>query len=254
MRTTKILLPLLLAMTAAACAAKPPGSAEFSWELYKAPQVTADTFKGKNIAILPAARIEFDPTQEVYREALGGLIYTTFKKYSNGARLLPVDVMQSLVNRAALWSDVLEMYKEYETTAVLRRDTLAKIGRALDAKYVLMPKVLRFQQEVFDRANIVGISFLRTRQSTLDVHVQMWDTETGEVIWQGVGEGSESAEVVEGRPVSFITVAQFACESLSHKLPWLSEETRRKIEAPPAPKKASPWKAIDRITGQEPHQ
>jgi hypothetical protein len=93
-----------------------------------------------------------------------------------------------------------------------------------------MPKVLRFEHESFDRVNIFGISFLRTRLSTLDIHIQPWDTETGDVVWQGIGEGSEAAEAVEGRPVSFMTVAQFACESLSTRLPWLAEkrsESRR---------------------------
>jgi hypothetical protein len=219
----KVPLVLTFILLAAGCA-KVPGSKEFSWDLYKAPSVSADTFTGKTIAILPVARIEFDPTQEVYKEALGGLIYVSLNKYSNGVTLLPVSMTQSLVNRAGLWSDMQEMYKEYETTAVLRKDTLGKIGSALGARYVMMPKVLRFEHESFDRVNILGISFLRTRLSTLDIHIQLWDTETGDVVWQGIGEGSEAAEAVEGRPVSFMTVAQFACESLSTRLPWLAEK------------------------------
>jgi len=224
---TKALLPFILVLLISGCS-KPPSSLEFSWELYKAPTVNADTFKGKKIAIMPTSRIEFDPTQQVYRETLGGLIYMSFNKYSLETSLLPVDATQSAVNRASLWSEVLEMYKEYEITAVLRKDTLAKIGRSLDAQYVLMPKILRFVQESFDRVSIFGFSLVRTRQSTVDVQIQIWDTDTGEVVWQGVGEGSEAAEVVEGRPVSFITVTQFACESLFYRLPWLPEEMKRK--------------------------
>jgi len=224
---TKMLLPVILAILIFGCS-KPPSSLEFSWELYKAPKVDADTFKGKKIAIMPSARVEFDPSQELYRETLGGLIYMTFNKYSIDTTLLPVDVTQSAVNRAGLWNEALEMYKGYETTAVLRKDTLAKLGKTLDAQFVLMPKVLRFQQESFDRATILGLSILRTRQSTVDVEIQIWDTETGDVVWQGVGSGSEAAEVVEGRPVSFITVTQFACESLFYRLPWLPEEMRQK--------------------------
>src|SRR5208337_2225986 len=158
---TKALLPFILVLLISGCS-KPPSSLEFSWELYKAPTVNADTFKGKKIAIMPTSRIEFDPTQQVYRETLGGLIYMSFNKYSLETSLLPVDATQSAVNRASLWSEVLEMYKEYEITAVLRKDTLAKIGRSLDAQYVLMPKILRFVQESFDRVSIFGFSLVRT--------------------------------------------------------------------------------------------
>jgi PBP1b-binding outer membrane lipoprotein LpoB len=223
----KVLLPFFIVLLISGCS-KPPSSLEFSWELFKDPTVNADTFKGKKIAIMPSSRIEFDPTQEIYREALGGLIYMSFNKYSIETTLLPVDATQSAVNRAALWNEVQEMYKEYEVMAVLRKDTLAKVGKTLDAQYVIMPKILRFVQESFDRASILGLSILRTRQSTVDVQIQIWDTATGEVVWQGVGEGSEAAEVVEGRPVSFLTVTQFACESLFYRLPWLPEEMKKK--------------------------
>jgi hypothetical protein len=224
---TKSLLLFILVLLAAGCA-KPPGAREYSWDLYTSPTMTSETFKDYKIAILPAARIQYDTTQEVYRETIGGVIYQSFIKHSNGRNFLPVAVTQSGINRAEIWSDVLEMYKEFETTDILRKDVLQKIGRALDVHYVLMPKMLRFQQEVFDRATIFGISFLKTRQSTVDVQVQLWDTDTGEVVWQAVGEGATSVEVVEGRPVSFITVAGIACESLAYRIPWLPEVIKKK--------------------------
>lgn len=221
----------LLALLLCAGCASPPGLSEYSWEFYAAPSASAGAFAGQSLAILPAARIEFDPAQEAYRETLGGLLYEALSKYDQGPKILPISVTQSRINRARLSDDLLAMYKEYEATAVLRRDALAELGRALDARYVLLPKVLRFQQEVFDRATIFGISVLRTRQSTVDIHAQIWDTETGEVIWHGVGEGSAAAEVVEGRPVSFLSVAQYACDSLALRLPWVKNSQQQ-----PAPK------------------
>lgn len=217
---SKRLVPLMLLVLVAGCA-KPLPSSEYSWELYEAPTVTPETFTGQTVAILPAVKVEFDPSQETYREAIGGIMYAAITTNDGNPRILPLDAVRSLVNRADMWSDLQSMYKEYQNTAVLRRDVLAKLGKALGARYVLLPKVLRFQQEVFDRVTIIGISFLRTRQSTVDIQVQIWDTETGDVVWHGVGEGSQSAEVVEGRPVSFMSVAQYACASLATRLPWV---------------------------------
>lgn len=219
-------IAVVIAGLVGGCASAPPAESRYSWELYLAPKVAPDTFKGQSVALLPAAGIEYEPTQEVYRETLAGLLYGALSKDHNGPTIVPIDAVQSVINRQALWGDVTLMYSEYRDSAVLRKDILSRLGQALNARYVLLPKLLHFQQEVFDRATIVGIAFLRTRQSTVDIHAQIWDTATGEVIWQGVGEGSEATEVVRGRPVSFTAVARNACESLASRMPWVKFEQK----------------------------
>ena len=118
------------------------------------------------------------------------------------------------------------MYGEYQKTAVLRKDILSRIGQAAGARYVLLPRLLRFQSETFDRATIVGSSFLRTRQSSVDIHAELWDTETGEVIWQGASEGTVASEVVRGRAASFMAVAQNACDSLATRMPRVKNQEK----------------------------
>jgi hypothetical protein len=221
-------LPLILAL--AGCATAPPPEARFSWVFYSSPTISPETFSGQKVAILPVVSIEFDPTQETYRETLAGVLYTALKQYSDGPRILSLDALQSGINKDGLWSRFMLMYAEYQKTAVLRKDVLLEIGRAVDARYVILPRLLRFQSETFDRATVFGISMLRTRQSSVDVHAQIWDTTTGEVVWQGASEGAIASEVVRGRPASFMAVATNACESLASKMPWL---TREEQEAQP---------------------
>ncbi len=217
----KALIPVML-LLAAGCG-KLPAEGKYSWELYRAPSITAGSFHGAAMAILPAAAIQDDPNQLIYREALAGLLYNSLAKLRVGPKIISVDEVQSGINRAALWDEYLTMLREYEKTAVLRKDILSKLGKALGTRYVLLPKLLRFQQITFDRAVILGISFLKTRESSVDIHAQIWDTETGAVIWQGAGEGVMATEVVRGKPVSFMAVAQQACESLTMLLPWTNE-------------------------------
>lgn len=217
-----IAVVLMLAVSSSiGCASGPPPELKYSWEFYKAPTVTASTFTGQSLAILPAKSIEYDPEQEVYRETIAGLLYRTLNKYSPGPKIISLDDVQSAINKNGLWSDVLLMYSEYENSSVLRKDVLNRLGQALDARYVLLPKLLRFQQESFDRATILGISFLRTRQSSVDINAQIWDTLTGEVVWTGASEGSVAAEVVRGKPASFMSVAENACDSLASRMPWV---------------------------------
>ncbi len=228
---------LILFLIFASGCAKPPEETKYAWILYSQPSASAGSFVGQTIAIFPAAKIEWDPSQEVYRETVAGLLYKTLSAQKTGPQFLPVDVVQGRINAAGAWDDFLLMYKDYEVTSVLRKDLLAKIGQATGARYALVPKLLRYQQEVFDRATIVGISFLKTRQSTVDIHVQIWDTETGMVVWQGAGEGTQATEFVSGSPISFLGVAEHACESLVVLLPWNVAQVRQPAApSPPAPK------------------
>ena len=221
----RYLFVLVLILVSVGCASAPL-EARYSWEFYSAPAVTPETFSSQSVAILPTVSIEYDPSQEIYRETLAGLLYASLKKYPGGPRILPLDVVQSSINREALWSDFTLMYGEYQKTAVLRKDILSRIGQASGARYVLLPRLLRFQSETFDRATIVGISFLRTRQSSVDIHAELWDTETGEVVWQGASEGTVASEVVRGRAASFMAVAQNACESLAARMPRVKSQEK----------------------------
>src|SRR5574337_138119 len=225
MRRATVFFLLLILLVSIGCA-KPPSEARYSWEFYSSPTISADAFSGQNIAILPTVSIEYDPTQEVYSETLAGTLYAALVKYSDGLHVLSLDVLKSSINKNALWDDLALMYQEYRETAVLRKDILLKIGQASGARYVILPRLLRFQSETFDRATIVGIAVLRTRQSSVDIHAQIWDTSTGEVIWEGASEGTIASEVVRGRPASFMAVATNACESLASKMPWVRREKK----------------------------
>ncbi len=224
MRNKRLSILVFTLLFSAGCASSSPVAAKYSWDLYRASNVSTETFKGQSVAILPPLSIEYLPAQEVYRETLAGLLYKAMREHSDNPTIIAMDAVQSAINRKELWNDVLRMYTEYHDSAVLRKDVLARLGQAVNARYVLLPKLLTFQQEVFDRASFLGVSFLKTRLSLVSVQAQIWDTETGEVIWQGVGEGTDASEVVRGRPASFASVAQNACESLASRMPWVKKE------------------------------
>lgn len=224
MRGITVFFLLIIPLMPAGCATAPPSEARYSWEFYSSPDISPGTFAGQSIAVLPTVGVEYDPAQEVYRETLAGSLYTALVKYSGGLHVLSLDVLKSSINKSALWEDVKLMYGEYQETGVLRKDILQKIGQAAGARYVILPRLLRFQSETFDRATIVGIAFLRTRQSSVDIHAQIWDTSTGEAVWEGASEGTIASEVVRGRPASFMAVAANACESLASRMPWVKRE------------------------------
>jgi hypothetical protein len=218
---------MLFLFISGGCTSGPPAAVKYSWELYLAPKISGETFKGQSVAILPPLSIEYQPSQEIYRETLAGLLYTAMREYPESPTIIAMDAVQGAVNRSELWNDILQMYTEYHDSAVLRKDVLLKLGQAINARYVLLPKLLSYQQEVFDRATVLGVSFLRTRLSLVSIEAQIWDTATGEVVWQGVGEGTDASEVVRGRPASFASVARNASESLASRMPWLKRSVEK---------------------------
>lgn len=211
------ILITLVALVGVGCA-KPEPEAQFSWELYRSPAASPEMFKGASVAILPAVTTEDD---QIYREALSGILYQSLIKVKNGPRIIPPDIVQSTCNKQRLLDDYRESVKIYQETGMFSREILSRIGRSLNARYVLLPKLLRFKQVTFNRATILGISFLKTRESTVDIHAQLWDTKSGKIIWHGAGEGMIATEVMTGSPASFMQVAQYACESLVSRLPWV---------------------------------
>ena len=121
MRSVITFFLMVVLIISTGCASAPPTDVRFSWEFYSSPTITPETFSGQNVAILPTASIEYDPTQEIYRETLAGTLYTALRKHTGGPHFLSLDAIQSGINSKELWNDFKLMYGEYQKTAVLRK-------------------------------------------------------------------------------------------------------------------------------------
>jgi hypothetical protein len=63
------------------------------------------------------------------------------------------------------------------------------------------------------------LRLLETKVANLRVFLQIWDSTTGQVVWEGGGELNYTFETVVERPVYFLQVAQEAAERLFADLP-----------------------------------
>src|SRR3990172_3716296 len=52
-------------------------------------------FTANGMAILPAVTIPFDPSQQIYRETIAGLLYESLKKQKAAPKILPLDYFHS---------------------------------------------------------------------------------------------------------------------------------------------------------------
>jgi len=118
-------------------------------------------------------------------------------------RLVSPQDAASRINRQGLASEYARMRVDYAQSNILDRNTLRKIGAALGVRYVFQPRLAAFTQTLYERWEFpaLNIKILRTRVSILRLALQLWDTETGDLVWASTAEGSFQEEALTDEPV-----------------------------------------------------
>ena len=76
----------------------------------------------------------------------------------------------------------------FARSGILERERLARVGAALGSRYVLLPGLAAFDEEVLDKFEAVGVKVVKNRVTTLRLWLQLWDTKTGHNLWESAGE------------------------------------------------------------------
>jgi len=169
--------------------------------------------------------------QESDKQALGDAIGEALRESVAGARVVPLPDMLSAINKAGLARAYADMLDEYEDTGILERDGLREIGEAGRVRYVAKLNLGDFSQSSDKRLSIAGIRMFDTWRAAIRVHLEIWDTLTGEIAWRGDEELVFAREGVKERPVSFRQVAGLASDNLVRKVGASGSEILD--EAPP---------------------
>jgi len=107
------------------------------------------------------------------------------------------------INQRGLAAEYTRMRMDYEQSNILDREPLRKIGSAIGARYVFQPRLAAFTQVLYDRWKVPGLELnvVRIRSSILRLSLQLWDTETGELIWASTAEATFQEEALSEDPV-----------------------------------------------------
>jgi hypothetical protein len=122
----------------------------------------------------------------------------------------------SQINQHGLAAEYAQMRADAEQSHILNREHLKKLGTAIGARYVFQPRLASFTQLMYDRWNFPGFGLLlvQVRSSILRLSVQLWNTETGELLWASMAEGTMQSEAVAKDPVYFEDAARVALGSI----------------------------------------
>jgi hypothetical protein len=87
----------------------------------------------------------------------------------------------------------------FARTGMLERQRLRRIGSGLGVRYVLLPGFAQLDETVIDRFEAGGLKLLRNRLTTLRLWLQLWDVQSGHLVWESTGELTVSAVLLSLR-------------------------------------------------------
>ena len=131
--------------------------------------------------VAPAALQGFSPV-------LSHALTTALSKASPPVRAIPSHETLNRLNEGGLAGTYDTLITGFVRHGILERAQLQQIASALGARYFLQPGLAAFEQGVGDKFEAFGFKVLKTRVTSLRVWLQLWDSQTGRMLWESSGE------------------------------------------------------------------
>jgi hypothetical protein len=124
-------------------------------------------------------------------------------------RAIPTYDTVSIINERGLAPNYVDLLSNFGSRGILELQLLRRIGSALGSRYLLLPGLGEFNQTIVDKYEVLGLKLVRTRMTTLRLWLQLWDAQTGHLLWESAGElTAVSALLNAKRTVSLNRLAQ----------------------------------------------
>jgi len=122
--------------------------------------------------------------------SLSHALITALTQVQPPIRAIPAYETISIVNEhgQGMAQNYADLIARFATSGILERERLRLIGAALGSRYLLLPGLAEFNQVVMDKYEISGLKLVRTRVTTLRLWLQLWDAQTGTILWESAGE------------------------------------------------------------------
>ena len=157
--------------------------------------------------------------READKQALALSFATRLEADRKDLRVVPLPAILSAVNNAELDQDYKQMYRDYLETGILDGALLKRIGEIGQVRYLAQLNLASFEQVSRGRFSLIGLRFVDTKQANIRVFLQIWDSQSGAVAWEGGGEVNYAFESFSERPVTFQLVAGTAADRIYADLP-----------------------------------
>ena len=125
----------------------------------------------------------------------------------------------SAINKAGLADEYRNMFNDYKQSGIFNKEILRKIGEVTQTRYIAQLKLSGFNQSSNDRFSIFGLRVLQTQQARIRLFLQLWDSHSGVIAWEGVEELIRAEDTVTEANVTLRIVLEQAAQKLIARLP-----------------------------------
>jgi hypothetical protein len=132
---------------------------------------------------------------------LSRALIAAISEASPSIRGIPTHETVNVINGHGLAAEYADLISGFVRSGILERERLQRIGSALGSRYLLLPGLADFNQVLVDRFELAGIKVVRNRVITLRLWLQLWDTQTGEIVWESTGEATVASELLRAERI-----------------------------------------------------
>ena len=157
--------------------------------------------------------------QEQDVQGLAFIFARVLEKDRPDIRVIGLPEALSAVNQAGLSDEYKQMYVDYSDTGIFKKDSLRKVGTVIGVRYLAQLKLSGFSQNSKGRFNFLGLRVMQTKEANIRLFFQIWNSDTGAIVWEGTEEVNYAWDTTSEKPVTFQLIVEEIARNLVSKLP-----------------------------------
>lgn len=161
-------------------------------------------------------------TRDEDRQALALVVAEVMRKERPDIRCLGLPETLNRINGAGLSTEYRQMLVEYRDSGLFPKSLLQPIGKAIGTRYVMHLKLAGFDQSYDTRLSAFGLRLLGTKYANSRLFMQIWDTETATIAWEGSEESNYAIDTGTEKSIAFKTIVEETTRNMIANLPGSS--------------------------------
>ena len=188
----------------------------YSTSQYELISLKAGDLEREGLAVLTPDTVW---TRDEDRQTLALAVVEVLKNERPDIRCLGLSETLNRINRADLSTEYRQMLVEYRESGLFPKPLLQRIGKAIGARYVMHLKLAGFDQSYDTRLSAFGLRLLGTKYANTRLFIQIWDTETATIAWEGSEESNYAIDTGMEKSIAFKTIVEETARNMIANLP-----------------------------------
>jgi hypothetical protein len=121
--------------------------------------------------------------RETDKKMIGDVLSNVLKSRFNGAKVVSLAEFLNRISDADLVGPYSRALTVYETSGLMPRESMRRLGEAAGVRYLAKVNLASFEQTQTERFGIAGIRVLSTNRTRIRIFLEIWDSDSGHIVW-----------------------------------------------------------------------